>query len=46
VVEAALADDAVELLAVISIAQFDAPLELESGQALERRDLPYALPTD
>jgi hypothetical protein len=43
VVDAAAAANGCELLAVINVAQIDAPLELESvpGQALKKLQLPY-----
>jgi folate-binding protein YgfZ len=44
VVDAAATASGCELLAVISLAQRDQPLELESGAALEPRPLPYAIP--
>jgi folate-binding protein YgfZ len=44
VVDAAAAPSGCELLAVISLAQRDQPLELESGATLERRPLPYPIP--
>jgi hypothetical protein len=45
VVDAAATPSGCELLAVISLAQRDQPLALESGAALEPRPLPYAIPS-
>jgi folate-binding protein YgfZ len=44
VVDAAVVQSGCELLAVINLALRDAPLHLESGAALERIALPYAIP--
>lgn len=44
VVDAAATDRGCALLAVISLAQREQPLELESGAALEPRPLPYTIP--
>lgn len=44
VVDAAAAEAGCEVLAVISLAQREAPLQLESGASLEALALPYVIP--